>query len=110
MITFKEDEKINAFAQSTLAKLLDDSLSGDELTSLALETDKFGVDVMALLDKANTETFGNPEITKVKLGVGKNPAILISSHDLHDLEQLFEQTEGTGVDVFYARPNSGIKC
>lgn len=95
-----DDEKINAFAQSTLAKLLDDSLSGDDLTALALETGKFGVDVMALLDKANTESFGNPELTKVKLGVGKNPAILISGHDLNDLEQLLEQTEGTGVDVY----------
>ena len=95
-----DDEKINAFAQSTLAKLLDDSLGGDDLTALALETGKFGVDVMALLDKANTESFGNPELTKVKLGVGKNPAILISGHDLNDLEQLLEQTEGTGVDVY----------
>ena len=95
-----DDEKINAFMQSTLAKLLDDSLSGEDLTALALETGKFGVDVMALLDKANTETYGNPEVTKVKLSVGKNPAILISGHDLRDLEQLLEQTEGTGVDVY----------
>ena len=95
-----DDENINAFAQATLAKLLDDNLSGDDLTALALETGKFGVDVMALLDKANTETYGNPEVTKVKLGVGKNPAILISGHDLRDLEQLLEQTEGTGVDVY----------
>lgn len=95
-----DDEKISAFMQSTLAKLLDDSLSGDDLTALALETGKFGVDVMALLDKANTETYGNPEITKVKLGVGKNPAILVSGHDLSDLEQLLEQTAGTGVDVY----------
>ena len=95
-----DDEKISAFMQSTLAKLLDDSLSGDDLTGLALETGKFGVEVMALLDKANTETYGNPEISKVKLGVGKNPAILISGHDLRDLEQLLEQTEGSGVDVY----------
>ena len=95
-----DDEKISAFMQSTLAKLLDDSLSGEDLTALALETGKFGVDVMALLDKANTETYGNPEVTKVKLGVGKNPAILISGHDFKDLEQLLEQTEGTGVDVY----------
>ncbi len=95
-----DDEKISAFMQSTLAKLLDDSLSGKDLTALALETGKFGVDVMALLDKANTETYGNPEITKVNLGVRKNPAILISGHDLKDLEQLLEQTEGTGVDVY----------
>ena len=95
-----DDEKIDAFAQATLAKLLDDGLSVDDLTALALETGKAGVDVMALLDKANTETYGNPEVTTVKLGVGKNPAILISGHDLRDLEQLLEQTEGTGVDVY----------
>ena len=95
-----DSEEINAFMQATLAKLLDDSLSGGDLTALALETGKFGVDVMALLDKANTSTYGNPEITKVKLGVGKNPAILISGHDFRDLEQLLEQTEGTGVDVY----------
>ncbi len=89
-----DDENISAFMQSTLAKLLDDSLSGDDLTALALETGKVGVEVMALLDKANTSTYGNPEITKVKLGVGKNPAILISGHDLRDLEQLLEQTDG----------------
>ncbi len=95
-----DDEKISAFMQSTLAKLLDDSLNGDELTALVLETGRVGVAVMALLDKANTETYGNPEISKVKLGVGKNPAILVSGHDLRDLEQLLEQTEGTGVDVY----------
>ena len=95
-----DDEKISAFMQSTLAKLLDDSLSGDELTALALETGKFGVEVMALLDKANTSTYGNPEVTKVKLGVGKNPAILVSGHDLKDLEQLLEQTADSGVDVY----------
>ena len=95
-----DDEKINAFMQETLAKLLDDKLSGEDLISLALETGKFGVYTMALLDKANTETFGNPEITKVNIGVRKNPAILISGHDLKDLEQLLEQTENTGVDVY----------
>ncbi len=95
-----DDDKINAFTQSTLAKLLDDNLSIGDLTALALEVGKFGVDTMALLDKANTETYGNPEVTKVKLGVGKNPAILISGHDLRDLEQLLEQTAGTGVDVY----------
>ena len=95
-----DDENISAFMQATLAKLLDDSLSGEDLTALALETGKVGVDVMALLDKANTTTYGNPEITKVKLGVGKNPAILISGHDLRDLEQLLEQTDGSGVDVY----------
>ena len=95
-----DDEKISAFMQETLAKILDDNLTAEELTALALETGKFGVDVMALLDKANTETYGNPEITKVNLGVGKNPGILISGHDLKDLEQLLEQTQGTGVDVY----------
>lgn len=95
-----DDEKISDFMQETLAKLLDDSLSVEDLTALALETGKFGVDVMALLDKANTESFGNPEITKVNLGVGKNPGILISGHDLKDLEELLEQTQGTGVDVY----------
>lgn len=95
-----DDEKINANAQATLAKLLDDSLSVNDLTALALETGKFGVEVMALLDKANTEIYGQPEVTKVKLGVRKNPAILISGHDLRDLEQLLEQTAGTGVDVY----------
>ena len=95
-----DDEKISAFMQSTLAKLLNDSLSVGDLTATALETGKVGVDVMALLDKANTETYGNPSVTKVKLGVGKNPAILISGHDLRDLEQLLEQTADTGVDVY----------
>ncbi len=75
-------------------------LTVDELVALTLETGKFGVDGMALLDKANTETYGNPEITKVNIGVRKNPGILISGHDLKDLEQLLEQTEGTGVDVY----------
>ena len=95
-----ENEAIDAFVQSVLAKLLDDSLTGDELTALTLETGKWGVDGMALLDKANTETYGNPELTKVDLGVRKNPGILISGHDLKDLEMLLEQTQGTGVDVY----------
>ena len=94
------DEAVDVFMQKTLAKLLDDSLSGDDLTALVLETGKYGVDVMALLDKANTETYGNPEITKVDLGVRKNPGILISGHDLKDLKELLDQTEGTGVDVY----------
>ena len=94
------DEAIDAFMQRALAMLLDDSLSGDDLTALVLETGKYGVDVMALLDKANTETYGNPEITKVDLGVRKNPGILISGHDLKDLKELLDQTEGTGVDVY----------
>ena len=95
-----ENEEIDAFVQSTLAKLLDDRLTGDELTALTLETGKWGVAGMALLDKANTETYGHPEVTNVDLGVGKNPGILISGHDLKDLEMLLEQTQGTGVDVY----------
>ena len=91
---------IDAFIQSTLAKLLDDSLDGAALTALALETGKFGVDGMALLDASNTGAYGNPEITTVDLGVRKNPGILISGHDLRDLEMLLEQTAGTGVDVY----------
>lgn len=95
-----DSEDIDAFVQSALAKLLDDSLTGEDLAALALETGKWGVDGMALLDKANTETYGNPEITKVELGVRRNPGILISGHDLKDLEMLLEQTQGTGVDVY----------
>ncbi|MDF2611389.1 MAG: hydroxylamine reductase [Lachnospiraceae bacterium] len=95
-----EEDPIYGFMQSALAKTLDDSLSADELVALTLETGKFGVDGMALLDNANTSSYGNPEITKVNIGVGKNPGILISGHDLKDLEQLLEQTEGTGVDVY----------
>lgn len=95
-----DDEAVNAFMQSTLAKLLDDNLSVEDLIALTLETGKVGVDGMALLDKANTESYGNPEITKVNIGVGKNPGILVSGHDLRDLEQLLEQTQGIGVDVY----------
>ena len=95
-----DDENVNIFMQSTLAKTLDDSLSVNELVALTLETGKVGVDGMALLDKANTESYGNPEITKVNIGVGKNPGILVSGHDLKDLEELLIQTEGTGVDVY----------
>ena len=95
-----DNEEIDAFLQATLAKLLDDSLSVDDLVALTLETGKVGVDGMALLDKANTSTYGNPEITKVNIGVGKKPGILVSGHDLSDIEQLLKQTEGTGVDVY----------
>ena len=95
-----ENEEVDAFLQSALAKLLDDSLDGDALTALVLETGKWGVAGMALLDKANTESYGNPEISKVKLGVGTRPGILISGHDLKDLERLLEQTKGTGIDVY----------
>ncbi len=95
-----EDEEINAFMQETLAKLLDDSMTVNDLVSLTLETGKYGVSGMALLDNANTTSYGNPEITKVNIGVGKNPGILVSGHDLKDLEELLEQTKGTGVDVY----------
>lgn len=96
----RDDESIEAFLQDALAKTLDDSLSVDELVSLVLETGSYGVKVMALLDAANTGAYGKPEITKVNIGVGKNPGILISGHDLRDLEMLLEQTEGTGIDVY----------
>lgn len=91
---------IYAFMQKGLAATLNPALGADELVALVLECGKFGVDVMALLDKANTESYGNPEITKVNIGVKNNPAILISGHDLKDLEELLKQTEGTGVDVY----------
>ncbi|MDD2494724.1 MAG: hydroxylamine reductase [Tissierellia bacterium] len=95
-----DDEEVNAFMQSTLAKLLDDNLTVDDLVALTLETGKYGVSGMAVLDKANTSTYGNPEITKVNIGVGNNPGILISGHDLKDIEELLIQTEGTGIDVY----------
>jgi len=96
----KEDLSINAFIYEALAAMLDDSLSADDLVALTLKTGENGVKVMALLDEANTSRFGNPEITEVNIGVRKNPAILISGHDLTDLEQLLEQTKDTGVDVY----------
>lgn len=95
-----DDETINAFMQKGLSATLDDSLSIGELISLTLETGKVGVDAMALLDTANTTTYGHPEMTKVNIGVGQNPGILVSGHDLKDLEQLLEQTKGTGIDVY----------
>ncbi len=95
-----DNAEINAFLQKALSKTLDDKLSAEELIALTLETGKVGVDAMALLDGANTGTYGNPEITKVNIGVGKNPGILISGHDLKDIEELLKQTEGTGVDVY----------
>ncbi len=93
-------EEIDRFLQETLAKTRDDSLGVEELIALTMETGKYGVTVMAALDAANTGAYGNPQLTKVKLGVRKNPAILVSGHDLHDLEMLLEQTAGTGVDVY----------
>ncbi|MFA6878039.1 MAG: hydroxylamine reductase [Fusobacterium sp.] len=94
------NEEIDIFIQRALAKTLDDSLTVDELVNLTLETGKYGVEAMALLDKANTETYGNPVITTVDLGVRNNPGILVSGHDLRDLEMLFEQTKGTGIDIY----------
>jgi hydroxylamine reductase len=96
----KEDLAINAFIYEALSATLDDSLTADDLVALTLKTGEYGVKVMALLDEAHTSRFGNPEITEVNIGVRKNPAILISGHDLTDLEQLLEQTKGTGVDVY----------
>ncbi len=92
--------EVDCFLQQSLAKTRDDSLGVNELIDLTMETGKYGVTVMAALDAANTGAYGNPQLTKVKLGVGKNPAILVSGHDLHDLEMLLEQTAGTGVDVY----------
>ena len=94
------DPSINAFIYEALAATLDDNLSADDLVALTLKTGEHGVKAMALLDGANTSKFGNPEITEVSIGVRKNPAILISGHDLVDLEQLLEQTKGSGVDVY----------
>lgn len=96
----KEDNSIYEFIYKALAATLDDSLSADDLVALVLETGKYGVAAMALLDSANTGKYGSPEISEVNIGVRKNPAILISGHDLTDLEQLLDQTKGTGVDVY----------
>lgn len=99
-VLLEDNEELDAFLQRALAMLLDDTLSVDDLVSLTLETGKYGVDGMAMLDKANTSAYGNPEITKVNIGVRSNPAILVSGHDLRDLEMLLEQTKDTGVDVY----------
>jgi hydroxylamine reductase len=95
-----QGKEIYAFMQKTLAATTNDSLTINDWIGLVMETGKYGVEVMALLDKANTETYGHPEITKVNIGVGKKPGILVSGHDLKDLEELLQQTEGTGVDVY----------
>lgn len=95
-----DDDSINAFMQKALSATLDDTMSTDALLALTLETGKVGVDGMALLDTANTTSYGHPEITKVNIGVGTKPGILVSGHDLKDLELLLEQTQGTGVDVY----------
>ncbi len=99
-VLLHDNEEIDAFLQRALAATLDDTLSIDDLIALTLETGKYGVAGMKLLDEANTGTFGNPEITKVSIGVRNNPGILVSGHDLQDLEMLLEQTQGTGVDVY----------
>lgn len=99
-VLLQEDREADAFLQRALAATLDDGLSVDDLIHLTLETGKYGVRGMALLDRANTETYGNPEITTVDIGVGSNPGILVSGHDLRDMEMLLEQTQGTGVDVY----------
>lgn len=96
----KDNEEIDSFIQRALASTLDDSLTLNDLIALTMETGRYGVEGMALLDQANTQAYGNPKISKVKLGVNKNPGILVSGHDLRDLEMLLEQTQGTGVDVY----------
>jgi len=96
----QENDELYKFMQDALVATTDDSLTADDLVALTLETGKYGVDAMALLDKANTTAYGNPEITKVNIGVRNNPGILISGHDLKDMEDLLKQTEGTGVDVY----------
>src|SRR6056297_1905805 len=96
----QENEELYKFMQDALVATTDDSLTADDLVALTLETGKYGIDAMALLDKANTTAYGNPEITKVNIGVRNNPGILISGHDLRDMEDLLKQTEGTGVDVY----------
>lgn len=99
-VLLQDNEEIDAFMQRALAATLDDILSADDLIALTLETGKYGVDGMALLDNANTSTYGNPEITKVNIGVGTRPGILVSGHDLRDLEMLLKQAQGSGVDVY----------
>ncbi len=99
-VLLRDDGEVDAFLQRALSATLDDNLSADDLVALTLETGKYGVSGMALLDGANTEAYGNPEITKVNIGVGSRPGILVSGHDLRDLEMLLEQTQGTGVDVY----------
>lgn len=96
----QDDEEVDAFLQKALAATLDNSLTVDDLVALTMEVGKYGVNGMALLDKANTSAYGNPEITKVNIGVGTRPGILVSGHDLRDMEMLLKQTEGTGVDIY----------
>lgn len=99
-VLLKDSEEVDTFLQRALSATLDNTLTADRLVELAMETGKYGVDGMAMLDSANTEAYGNPEITKVNIGVGSRPGILVSGHDLKDLEMLLEQTQGTGVDIY----------
>lgn len=99
-VLLKDNDEVDAFLQKALAATLNDNLSVENLIALTMETGKYGVSGMAMLDKANTDSYGNPKITKVNIGVRKNPGILVSGHDLRDLEMLLEQTQGTGVDVY----------
>ena len=99
-VLLKDNDEVDAFLQKALAATLNDNLSVEDLIALTMETGKYGVSGMAMLDKANTDSYGTPEITKVNVGVRKNPGILVSGHDLRDLEMLLEQTQGTGVDVY----------
>ncbi len=99
-VLLEDNDEVDAFLQKALAATLNDNLSVEDLIALTMETGKYGVSGMAMLDKANTDSYGTPEITKVNIGVRKNPGILISGHDLRDLEMLLEQTQGTGVDVY----------
>lgn len=99
-VLLKDNDEVDTFLQKALAATLNDNLSVEDLIALTMETGKFGVSGMAMLDKANTDSYGTPEITKVNIGVRKNPGILVSGHDLRDLEMLLEQTQGTGVDVY----------
>lgn len=99
-VLLKDNDEVDTFLQKALAATLNDNLSVEDLIALTMETGKYGVSGMAMLDEANTDSYGNPEITKVNIGVRKNPGILVSGHDLRDLEMLLEQTQGTGVDVY----------
>lgn len=96
----QQDEEVDAFLQKALAATLDDSLTVADLVSLTMEVGKYGVSGMELLDRANTSAYGNPEITKVNIGVGTRPGILVSGHDLRDLEMLLEQSKDSGVDIY----------
>ena len=99
-VLLEDNDEVDAFLQKALAATLNDNLSVEDLIALTMETGKYGVSGMAMLDRANTDSYGNPKITKVNIGVRKNPGILVSGHDLRDLEMLLEQTQGTGVDVY----------